>query len=126
MDKLRILLVEDNTDDEMLGLRAIRKAVSAEVQVARDGLEALRMLDQDARAGCLPDVLLLDLRLPGMDGLEVLRQVRATPELGGIVVIVLTSSEHPKDKQACLELGAKAFLSKPLDPAVFSSLIRFE
>ena len=84
------------------------------VTVARDGLEALSLLLGDG-AGFLPDILLLDLRLPKIDGLEVLKQLRSSERTKTLKVFALTSSEDPQDKKVCADLGVIAFFSKPLE-----------
>src|SRR6267154_1932291 len=91
-----ILLVEDNPDDEALTLRALRKNnISNEVVVARDGVAALDYLQGDGKP--LPAVVLLDLKLPKVDGLEVLRRLRAEPRTKLLPVVILTSSTEEKD-----------------------------
>ena len=110
---LTVLLVEDNRDDEELALWSLKKVGITRVTVAHDGLEALtRLLGEE---NPLPEVLLLDLRLPKIDGLEVLRQLRDNERTRGLRVFALTSSEDPQDKKVCSELGVIAFFSKPLD-----------
>ena len=111
MNDLRVLLVEDNADDVELTLWALGEIGLTSVEVAWDGAEALRML----QAGPVPDLVLLDLRLPLVDGLEVLARLRSDQELKAIKVVVLTSSENPLDKAACQSLGVTAYLGKPLD-----------
>ncbi len=115
-----ILLVEDNPDDEALTLRALRKNnITNTVVVARDGVEALDFLfctgsyaDRDPRER--PRVVLLDLKLPRLDGLEVLRRIRADESTRRIPVVVLSaSSEHP-DINASYELGANSYVRKPI------------
>jgi len=112
MDPLSILLVEDNTDDEYIALHVLGKAGFHGVTVARDGMEALRLLFDETRA--LPRLLLLDLRLPKIDGLEVLRRIREDERLKQLPVTILSSSEDLKDKENCHRLGILAFLSKPI------------
>ena len=119
MGNFRVLLVEDNEDDEILGRRAIQIAINADVEVACTGLAALQILKRDLCVGSLPDLMVLDLRLPGMDGLELLQRVGENPEFADLRTIILTSSEDPKERKACLGMGAMAFISKPLDPDVF-------
>lgn len=112
IEQLTVLLVEDNCDDEELALWALKKTGITAVSIARDGSAALAALaDQDQP---VPDLILLDLRLPKVDGVEVLRQLRAAPRSKDIKVIVLTSSEDPRDKAACEAMGIAAFLTKPL------------
>ena len=108
-----VLLVEDNKDDEFLAQRMLRKAGIAVIRFARDGQEALDMLlapDQPRT-----EIVLLDLRLPVVDGLEVLAAIRHHKETRTLPVLVLTSSDDPLDKEVCSRLGVTAFLGKPLD-----------
>ena len=111
MTPTRILLVEDNADDAELTLWALGEAGLDSVTLARDGAEALRLL----LGGLGVDLVLLDLRLPLLDGLEVLGRMRSDPTLKPLRVVVLTSSENPMDMAACKALGVAAYLSKPLD-----------
>ncbi len=114
-----ILLVEDNPDDEALTLRALKKAnLLIEVVVARDGVEALdRLLGTGAHAGAalVPQIVLLDLKLPKIDGLEVLRRVRADPRTRRQPIVVLTSSKEDKDLVESYDLGANSYVRKPVD-----------
>jgi CheY-like chemotaxis protein len=117
MSDVPIMLVEDNCDDEWLALRTLAKAGITNVTVARDGAAAVRLLHGDEQAGvretCRPAVILLDLRLPRLDGIEVLGRIRRDERTRAIRVVVLTSSEDPHDKAQCLELGVADFCSKP-------------
>jgi two-component system, response regulator len=108
-----ILLVEDNIDDEELTLRALRKAqVPNQVVVARDGAEAVNILfDKDLH----PQVVLLDLNLPKLDGLEVLRRIRAHETTRHLPVVVLTSSKEEKDITRSYQLGANSYVRKPVE-----------
>ena len=120
-----ILLVEDNADDEELTLRAFRRSkVLNQVEVVRDGVEALDYLfatgahaDRDPKA--MPAVILLDLKLPKLGGLDVLRRVRADERTRRIPVVVLTSSNEEKDILSSYGLGANSFVRKPVDFAQF-------
>ena len=120
-----ILLVEDNADDEELTLRAFKRSkVLNQVEVVRDGVEALDYLfatgvhaERDPRA--LPAVILLDLKLPKLGGLEVLRRLRAEERTRRIPVVVLTSSNEEKDILSSYGLGANSFVRKPVDFAQF-------
>ena len=129
MEKM-IMLVEDNPDDEELTLRALRKGnIANDVFVARDGTEALDFLfGTGAHAGVkslpTPAVVLLDLKLPKIDGLEVLRRLRADPRTRRLPVVVLTSSREDKDILMCYDLGANSFVRKPVDFAQFTEAIR--
>lgn len=116
-DKMKILLVEDNPDDEALTIRALEKNhISNEVVVARDGVQALELLLGDGVADeDLPAVVLLDLKLPKVDGLEVLRRIRADERTRLLPVVLLTSSKEEKDVIAGYELGANSYVRKPVD-----------
>jgi two-component system response regulator len=109
-----ILLVEDNPDDEALTLRALRRHnIANDVRVARDGQEALDCLL--APGAPLPQVVLLDLKLPKIDGLEVLRRIRADERARRVPVVVLTSSREEQDVVASYDLGANSYVRKPVD-----------
>lgn len=110
----RILLVEDNADDEKLTLRALKKNnISNPVDVARDGAEALDMLT-GARAAHY-SLVLLDLRLPKMHGLEVLKRMRADPRCKFTPVVILTSSKEEVDLVQGYDRGANSYVRKPVD-----------
>jgi two-component system, response regulator len=119
-DKI-ILLVEDNPDDEKLTLRALHKnKISNEVVVAHDGVEALDYLLGNGSGGGnnlkpLPQVVLLDLKLPKMDGLEVLRRLRAHERTKLLPVVILTSSNEEQDLITGYGLGANSYVRKPVD-----------
>ena len=125
-----ILLVEDNPDDEALTLRAFRKNnVTNEVVVARDGVEALDYLfgtgiyaNRDVTL--LPQVVILDLKLPKIDGLEVLRRMRAAPQTKLLPVVILTSSKEERDLLDGYGLGANSYVRKPVDFAEFVDAVR--
>jgi two-component system response regulator len=125
-----ILLVEDNPDDEELTLRALRNArVCNEIHVVRDGAEALEYLFcEGAYAGRdpsgPPQVVLLDLRLPKVSGLEVLRSVRADPRTRQQPVVVLTSSDMERDIAQAYELGANSFVTKPVAIEDFTNAVK--
>ena len=116
-----ILLVEDNADDEKLTLRAFKKKnIANPVIVARDGVEALDYLfGAGAHAGRnvsdMPVVILLDLKLPKLDGLEVLRRMRADSRTKHVPVVVLSSSKEEQDLVASYDLGANSYIRKPVD-----------
>jgi two-component system response regulator len=125
-----ILLVEDNPDDEALTLRALRKAnVGNEVTVVRDGAEALDFLfATGAHAGretsIMPQVVLLDLKLPKIDGLEVLLRVRADHRTKLLPVVILTSSDEEQDQIRGYALGANSYVRKPVDFTQFAEAVR--
>jgi len=113
-----ILLVEDNRDDELLTLRALRKNnIGNEVVVARDGVEALEVLfGADGREPAeLPQLVLLDLKLPRIDGLEVLRRIRSEPRTKLLPVVILTSSKEERDLLEGYRSGANSYVRKPVD-----------
>lgn len=115
-----ILLVEDNADDEALTLRALNKnKIANRIEVVRDGAEALDFLfgsgahaSQDRE---LPQVILLDLKLPKVDGLDVLRRIREDPHTKMLPVVVLTSSKEEQDMIKAYSLGVNSYVRKPVD-----------
>jgi two-component system response regulator len=125
-----ILLVEDNPDDVELTLRALEKHnVTNEVVVARDGAEALDYLfATGAHAGRdparAPQVVLLDLKLPKVDGLEVLRRLRADARTRLLPVVVLTTSDEQQDIISSYQLGANSYVRKPVDFQQFAEAVR--
>jgi CheY-like chemotaxis protein len=111
-----ILLVEDNPMDVDLTLRAFkRRRVTNTIHVARDGEEALAWLPRWEAGEPWPAVILLDLKLPKVDGLEVLRQLKQHPTLRVIPVVVLTTSEEGADLQAAYHLGVNSYIVKPVE-----------
>ena len=128
-DKL-ILLIEDNPDDEALTLRALsRNGIKHRIEVAHDGVEALDFLfargSHAGRAGLpLPTVTLLDLKLPRVNGLEVLRQVRGDERTRNLPVVVLTSSREDEDLIQSYGLGANSYIRKPVDFVQFMDAVR--
>lgn len=125
-----ILLVEDNADDEALTLRALNKShVANKVEVVRDGAEALDYLfcrgayaERDPMDQ--PQVTLLDLKLPKVDGLEVLRQIRNDPRTKMLPVVILTSSKEEQDRLKGYSLGANSYVQKPVDFDQFIGAVR--
>ncbi len=120
----RILLVEDNPDDEALTVRALKKCnIASEVMVARDGAEALEMIF-DSPSAFLPELVLLDLKLPKVDGLEVLRRVRANPRTKLLPIVILTSSDEDQDMAEGYRLGAHSYVRKPVDFMAFLEAVK--
>jgi two-component system response regulator len=110
-----ILLVEDNPDDEALTVRAFsRSNIANRIEVARDGAEALEYLVGDAPRP-LPTLVLLDLKLPKVDGLEVLRRIRGTERTRALPVVILTSSREERDIVESYDLGVNSYIVKPID-----------
>lgn len=130
MEDKTILLVEDNSDDEKLTLRALKKNnICNEVVVARNGVEALDYLfGTGAHAGrnlsVMPQVILLDLKLPKLDGLEVLRRLRTHERTKFLPVVILTSSNEEQDRVNGYGLGANSYVRKPVDFSQFSEAAR--
>lgn len=119
-----ILLVEDNPDDEALALRALGKSsLPADVIVARDGAEALDKLQSKPEGGRLPDVVFLDLKLPKLSGIDVLKRLRADPRTVLLPVVVLTSSNEDEDVIECYRAGANSYVRKPVDFDQFASAV---
>ncbi len=125
-----ILLVEDNPDDEALTLRALKKNnIMNEVVVVRDGAEALDYLFAEGRhegrdTSLMPQVVLLDLKLPKLDGLEVLRRLRADERTRLLPVVILTSSDEERDIVEGYSLGANSYIRKPVDFNQFIESVR--
>lgn len=113
MEGKTILLVEDDADDIELTLRALKRSnIRNGITVVHDGAEALDLLFS---AGAMPAVVLLDLKLPKIDGLEVLRRLRADPRTELLPVVVLTSSNEERDIAASYRLGVNSYVRKPVD-----------
>lgn len=115
-----VLLVEDNSDDVFLTSRVLRKAGITAVRVASDGQEALDILLGPAEP--LPGLVILDLRMPRISGLKVLAEIRRNKRTMALPVLVLSSSEDPRDREVSLQHGVLAFLNKPLELAQFYAL----
>lgn len=127
MNRKVILLVEDNSDDEELALLAFKKSnLANEVVVARDGEEALEYLlgGNGREPEVLPQVVLLDLKLPKVDGLDVLRRVRADSRTHRLPVVILTSSKEDEDLMRGYDLGANSYVRKPVDFDQFVEAVR--
>ena len=124
---VKILLVEDNPDDVELTLRAFKKYnFTNEIAVARDGEEALEILfnpQKDVLRQKRPDLILLDLKLPKVEGLEVLRQIKSHPQIKLIPVVVLTSSREEDDLIKSYQLGVNSYIRKPVDFDKFTEMV---
>ncbi|MBF0374112.1 MAG: response regulator [Alphaproteobacteria bacterium] len=124
-DPFQVLLVEDDPADAGL----VKAALAAgrfycAVDHARDGRQALERLEQAVERGCLPDLVLLDINMPRMNGHEVLAAIKANPALGKLPVVMLTTSEVERDVQAAYRAGAAGFVTKPIDVDAFFTAIR--
>ncbi|MGE0863900.1 MAG: response regulator [Vicinamibacterales bacterium] len=125
-----ILLVEDNRDDEELTLRALaRNNISNQVVVVRDGQEAIDWLEGTGAhtgrdANDTPSLILLDLKLPKIDGLEVLQRLRANPRTALVPVVILTSSKEDRDRTNGYAGGANSYVQKPVDFSRFVEAVR--
>jgi len=118
-----VLLVEDNPVDVDLTLRAFaRRKLVNPVQVARDGEEALAFLPRWQAGEAMPALILLDLKMPKVGGLEVLKALKANPQSQGIPVVVLTSSAEDRDVKEAYRLGANSYIVKPVDFDKFSEV----
>jgi CheY-like chemotaxis protein len=125
-----ILLVEDNQDDESLTLRALaRNNIGNEVVVVRDGQEAIDWLEGTGpyarrNPNAVPALILLDLNLPKIDGLDVLRRLRANPRTAIVPVVILTSSKEDRDRASGYFSGANSYVQKPVDFTSFVDAVR--
>lgn len=129
MERKTILLVEDNPDDQELTRLAFAKHnLQNELVIANDGVEALEYLFGNASPGGQlrpePAVVLLDLKLPRVDGLEVLRRIRADPRTRTLPVVVLTSSKEEQDVAASYSSGVNSYIRKPVDFTEFTEAVR--
>lgn len=125
-----ILLVEDDPGDQALTRRALEEGgLPIELQIVEDGEEALEYLQRTGRfaapgAAPRPDLVLLDLNLPRLDGKQVLQRMRAIPELRGLPVVALTTSRHEADVARTYELGANSYIAKPVDMEQFVATLK--
>ncbi|HYM69145.1 MAG TPA: response regulator [bacterium] len=124
-DSVEILLVEDNASHAEMTIRALRKQhISDRIRVMRDGAEAVAFLfDGGLDAQPTPRVVMLDLKLPKVDGIEVLRRIKSNPRTQNISVVVLTSSHNDHDLRACYVLGVNSYVVKPVDFQQFSEAV---
>ena len=127
---IEILLVEDNEDDVELTLHALRKEnLANHIHVARDGEEALEVLFCNSAHSCRsfdhpPNLVLLDLKLPKVDGMQVLRRLKADPRTRFIPVVILTSSKEERDLVNGYGLGANSYIQKPVDFQQFREIVK--
>lgn len=123
-----ILLVEDNEQDEILTIKALQKnKILNEIKVARDGLEAIELLFDDTSQSYereLPQLILLDLKLPKIDGLEVLKNIKSHPRTKIVPVVILTTSKEDSDLLSGYEMGANSYVRKPVDFHEFAEAVR--
>ncbi|KYF77137.1 hypothetical protein BE17_26980 [Sorangium cellulosum] len=130
MNNKSILIVDDSAAEMALTMRAIRKSgIKADVMVAHDGYEALEMLlgaarGEESRDPELPWIVLLDLRMPGVDGLAVLRRLRAEERTRRLPIIILSSSDELSDVGACYDTGANSYIRKRVDIIDFTETMR--
>jgi two-component system response regulator len=129
-ERADILLVEDNPNDVKLTLHAFTTAnLANSVHVARDGVEAIEYLfgaepNIDQRIPDKPKLILLDLKLPRLNGMEVLKRIKGDPRTCGIPVVVLTSSSEERDVMKTYEIGANSYIVKPVDFEQFTEAVR--
>src|SRR5271157_1611826 len=123
---LELLLVEDNPDDVELTLHIFKKyKLANNIKVVRDGAEALDfLLGSAASPPCFPKVVLLDLKLPKLNGIELLEKIRSDPRTKLLPVVVLTSSREDRDLTRCYALGVNSYIVKPVDFNQFSEAVR--
>jgi two-component system, response regulator len=130
MDKIEILLVEDNVDDVELAIHALRgEKLANDITVARDGEEALdfvfcRGVHRSRTFEAAPRLILLDLKLPKVDGLEVLRAIKTDSRTKAIPVVVMTSSREERDLIESYKLGVNAYVQKPVDFEAFRGVVK--
>lgn len=125
-ERYSILLVDDDEVDVMNVKRAFRRLkISAPLHVAGNGLEALSLLRGDGveKLSPVPNIILLDINMPRMNGIEFLRELRADPELRSISVFVLTTSNEAADRRAAYELNVAGYILKPVEPEKFMEAI---
>lgn len=129
MNTRPILIAEDNPDDQQLALRAFKKSnLKNEIIVVNDGVEALEYLfgDGEEKSGTdtLPAVVLLDLKMPRKDGLDVLREIRKNPKTQYLPVVIVTSSKEEQDVVSGYKLGVNSYVCKPVDFNEFLSAVQ--
>ncbi|CAN2039921.1 Response regulator Rcp1 [Candidatus Magnetomoraceae bacterium gMMP-15] len=128
MEQVDILMVEDNPLDEELALISLKdNNIVNNIHVVRDGEEAINFIFRKGkyaeRHSCNPKLILLDLKLPKINGIEVLKAIRSDPSTKSIPVVVLTSSQLEKDIKECYELGVNSYIVKPVDFEQFTKVV---
>jgi two-component system response regulator len=127
---VEVMIVEDSSEDLELTMRSLRKAdLANQIHVARDGVEALDYLFGEGTfsgrpPGAQPRVILLDLKLPRVDGIEVLRRLKGHPRTRAVPVVVLTSSKEPNDLSECYRLGVNSYIVKPVTFEQFAQTVK--
>jgi len=124
VEPVEILLVEDNPDHAEITVRALRQGRIPNIKVARDGAEAVEVLFSDDHRHGAPKIILLDLDLPKVDGIAVLRRIKGDPRTREIPVIILTASREHRHLQTCFELGVNGYIVKPVDLQQFVDAVR--
>ncbi len=129
MNEVEILIVEDNSSELELALYALKKHhIANHIVVLRDGAEVIEYLfgknNEPPSPAKIPKLILLDLKLPKVDGIEVLRRIKAEPRTRNIPVVVLTSSRQDQDLAECYRLGVNSYLVKPVNFDLFTEAIR--
>lgn len=124
MNRCDVLMVEDDKNDMDLAVRAIRSGhPHLQIRMARDGEEAVSFLSKlDAHE--LPRAVFLDLKLPKLDGMEVLRRIREDAQMKTLPVVILTSSDHDSDVEKCYALGANSYVVKPIESSRFGASLK--
>ena len=124
MNKKIVLLAEDNADDEFFTCRGLNASeVALTIHVARDGAEALDMLFGTSEPALCPDLIVLDINMPKLDGIEVLERLRQDTRTRLTPVVILTSSTQPDDIARAYQAGANSYLSKPMDTSRMLELV---
>lgn len=126
-EKVKVLLVEDSIADSTLILEVFKdEHIDAQVSVVRDGIEAMQFLTKEGQYADMesPDIVILDLNLPRMNGREVLAQIKNNPKLATIPIVILTTSTAQEDILATYELRANCFVTKPVDLDQFVAIVR--
>jgi two-component system response regulator len=127
---MNALLVEDSTEDSLFFVHALEEAgLPADIRIARDGAEALALIfgganPEDAVPAIRPGLIILDLKLPKVNGLEVLRRLKSNPHTRAIPVVVWSSSQEKRDLTECYQLGANSYLVKPMDFDEFTAVVQ--